>query len=322
MNLLGPHRRALFRWAAAIVLSALSSGQAVCDSAPPKPPPLELVVLGSGGPGALGRAGSCHLLLIDGQPRLLVDAGPGCFVRIGETGLSLEKLDLILLTHLHADHAGDLPGLIKARAVALHAPIQFRIFGPEGTRGKSGAAWFPSTGKLVQLLFGSRGAFAYLPDFAGHISFQVKDLPAVVRAGQAPEVVYSENDLAIRAIPGHHDGAPATIYRIDHAGKSIVFSGDIDAEGLDNLRTIAAGVSLMVFNAAVLDAPRAPPILYTLHTPPGAIGRVAKQSGAQALLLAHLSPATEGNRDEVVASIRQSYGGPVTFAEDKMRILP
>ena len=50
---------------------------------------MELVVLGSGGPGATGRAGAGYLVLIEGKPRILVDAGPGTFVRLGESGLSM-----------------------------------------------------------------------------------------------------------------------------------------------------------------------------------------------------------------------------------------
>jgi ribonuclease BN (tRNA processing enzyme) len=53
--------------------------------------PLELVVLGSGGPGATGRAASGHLVLIDGTARVLVDAGPGSFARLGESNLSLSE---------------------------------------------------------------------------------------------------------------------------------------------------------------------------------------------------------------------------------------
>ena len=145
--------------------------------------------------------------MVDGVPRILVDAGPGSFVRLGETGLSLEKIDIQSLTYLHADHAGELPGLFKARAVAVHAPIRFEIFGPDGNGGKGGAAYFPSTSHLVDLLFGAKGAFAYLPDFAGHMTFQVKDLPAIPRPGQQPQVIHAEGDLVIRAIPGHHRDA-------------------------------------------------------------------------------------------------------------------
>lgn len=296
------------------------------DETPPpaaaEPPVLELVVLGSGGPGALGRAASCHLILVDGVPRIFVDAGPGSFVRLGETGLSLENIDILLLTHLHADHAGDVPGLFKARAVAVRAPMSFRIFGPEGHKAKGFAAYFPSTSQFIELLFGIKGGFAYLPDFAGRITFQVKDLPAVPRPGQQPTIIHSEDGLTIRAIAGHHRDAPAIIYRIDYKGKSITFSGDIDADGLDNLRTIAAGTDILVFNAAVLDPPAAPPILYTLHSPPNAIGRVAYESKVRSLLLAHLSPATDENRGEVEASIRRSYAGPITFAADKLHVVP
>ena len=77
---------------------------------------LELMVLGSGGPGAFGRAASCYLVLVGGTARILVDAGPGAFARLGEAKLSLSDTDIVLLTHLHIDHAGELPGLFKARA--------------------------------------------------------------------------------------------------------------------------------------------------------------------------------------------------------------
>ena len=88
------------------------------------------------------------------------------------------------------------------------------------------------------------------------------------------------------------------------------------------MRVIAKDTSLLQVNSVVLDPPKAPPILYTLHSPPSAIGRIAKESGAHALVLAHLSPATDLNRGEVEASIRGAYAGPVTFAEDKLRIAP
>ena len=104
-------------------------------------PSLEIVVLGSGGPGATGRAASSYLVLLDRVPRILVDAGPGSFARLGEAKLSLEETDIVLLTHLHIDHAGELPGLFKARAVASEGPILFNVWGP------SGSAPFPSTSR-------------------------------------------------------------------------------------------------------------------------------------------------------------------------------
>ena len=78
-----------------------------CVQAAPAKPSMEVVVLGSGGPRPFGRGGSSFIVVLEGQPRILVDAGPGAFLRIGELGLDLDKVDTVLLTHLHIDHAGD-----------------------------------------------------------------------------------------------------------------------------------------------------------------------------------------------------------------------
>src|SRR6202451_3368250 len=104
---------------------------------------LEIAVLGSGGPGATGRAASSYLVLVDGTPRILVDAGPGAFARLGEAKLSLANVDIVLLTHLHIDHAGELPGLFKARAVSSSDPIQFDVWGPKGATKHGEDAYFP-----------------------------------------------------------------------------------------------------------------------------------------------------------------------------------
>jgi ribonuclease BN (tRNA processing enzyme) len=288
----------------------------------PSAPPLELVVLGSGGPAALGRAASCNLINVEGVPRILVDTGPGCFARFGEAGVNPDTIDVVLLTHLHVDHAGDLPGLIKARAVSNGRPATFHIFGPDGRAGGGQSAYFPATSRFIALLFGPHGAFAYLPAFSGPIKFKVTDIPSGPRTSRQPRIIFSDAGLRITAIAGHHRDAPAIIYRIDYAGRSITFSGDIDPDGLQNLESIATSTSLLVFNSVVLDPPGSRPALYALHSPPAMIGAVAETAKVSALLLTHLSPATDRRRDEVAASISQSFKGPVTFASDGLHVIP
>ncbi len=293
---------------------------AVAAQSQTPPPPLELIVLGSGGPGATGRAGSSHAVLVDGVPRMLVDAGPGSFARLGEAKLALGKLDLILLTHLHADHAGELPGLVKARAVSSGRPITLKIYGPAGQKARQrDDADFPSTRRFVELLFGRQGAFGYLRDFSAPLTFQVTD---IATGTKQPRVLLDEDGLRITAIAGHHRDAPAIIYRVDHGGKSITFSGDIDPAGHAALRRIAADTSLLLVNSVVLDPPDSPPVLYTLHTAPTQTGEIAADVRAGQLLLAHLSPAVEARRDAVQAAIRQRFAGSVTWAEDGMRLAP
>jgi ribonuclease BN (tRNA processing enzyme) len=281
----------------------------------------ELLVLGSGGPGATGRASSSYVLSVEGKPRILIDAGPGSFARLGEAQVDLEGLDVVLLTHLHVDHAAELPGVVKARAVAASHPIHFDVFGPRGHAAQGQVPFFPSTRRFVDMLFGSDGAFAYLKDFAAPVSFTVMDLPRKGHA-EGPETVFERGSLAIRAVRGHHDDAPAVIYRIDTGGRSIVFSGDIDAEGLPALQNIAQGADLLVFDAVVLDPPGSPAILYSLHSPPSAIGELAARAHIGRLLLSHLSPEVDENRKAVTASIATHYAGPVAFASDGLRLRP
>jgi ribonuclease BN (tRNA processing enzyme) len=284
-------------------------------------PPLDLLVVGSGGPGATGRASSGYLIDLDGNARILVDAGPGSFARLGEAKVSLASVDIVLLTHLHIDHAGELPGLFKARAVSSSGPIVFNVWGPEGSTQHDGA-YFPSTTQFIQLLFGSKGAFAYLKDFSAPMSIQAHDVSTKIGANAQPRLIHKDGALSVNAIAGHHGDAPAVIYRVDYTGKSVTFSGDIDSSGLEDLRNIAKGSDLLVFNTVVLDPPGSPAILYTLHTPPQTIGVVAKLAGVHALLLSHLSPATDEMRDAVLRSIRQNYAGTVTFAQDGLRVRP
>jgi ribonuclease BN (tRNA processing enzyme) len=313
------NRPLMVRSLAFLLLLFLDSGSVILAQS--STPGLELLVLGSGGPGAAGRAASSYLIFIDGLPRILVDAGPGSFARLGEAQVSLANTDTVLLTHLHIDHAGELPGLFKARAVSAAGPIVFNVWGPAGSAGQHQDAYFPSTSQLIQLLFGPKGAYAYLSDFSSPMTIHAHDIPAPLK-NAVPGQILNRDDFSVTAIAGHHGDAPSVIYRIEHAGKSVTFSGDIDAAGLPALRRIAKATDLLVFNSVVLDPPGSPAILYSLHTPPRSIGELARSAGVRSLLLSHVSPAIDANRDAVLESIHSSYAGTVNFAKDGLRIRP
>jgi ribonuclease BN (tRNA processing enzyme) len=249
-----------------------------------------------------------------------VDAGPGAFARLGEAKLSLADLDIVLLTHLHIDHVGELPGLFKARAVSSRGPISFRVFGPEGRTGGGDNASFPATSRWLDLMFGPRGAFPYLRNFSAPITWHAVDLPANAKPGAKPRQILHEGKLMISASAGHHRDAPAILYRVDYAGRNVTFSGDIDSQGLPALTTIAHASDLLVFNSVVLDPPESPEVLYTLHSSPRAIGAVAGSAGVKRLLLSHLSPAVDAARQSVLDSIAERFHGPVSFAEDGLRL--
>ena len=273
---------------------------------------LELLVLGSGGPRAFGRGATCYVVLVDGAPRILVDAGAGAFVESGKLGLDLEAMDIVLLTHLHIDHSSDLPAVFNERALKASDRIRFRVFGPDG------AGLFPSTTRFLHLLFDKGGAYEYQKTFGAEESIAGTDLPIAL---DSPErEIVSEGDLHVREIATHHGDCPSVAYRVEYRTASITFAGDMDASAIPNLERLARKTSLLVVHAAVVDPPGDPEILYTLHTAPRTLGQAARAAGVKNLLLSHLPPDVERQRAAVLGSIRASFKGPVTLARDGLRV--
>ena len=121
---------------------------------------LAVQMLGSGGLDANdARASAGYLLWIDGQARLLVDAGGGIFLRFGEAEAKFESLDAIAITHLHADHVADLAALLKSGFFSDRTR-QLPIIGPAG-----GGA-FPGMSEYMRILFDpEHGAYRYLSGY-------------------------------------------------------------------------------------------------------------------------------------------------------------
>lgn len=94
---------------------------------------LECVLLGSGGMAPMpDRLLTSMALRLAGQTYLF-DAGEGVQIGLKRAHLGLRGLDLIAITHMHADHCLGLPGIIMLRA-QLDPPDPLTIVGPPGIR--------------------------------------------------------------------------------------------------------------------------------------------------------------------------------------------
>jgi ribonuclease BN (tRNA processing enzyme) len=266
-------------------------------------------VLGSGGPELQDkRASSSYLVWEDGQAKVLVDAGGGSALRFGESGAQMSQLDVILFTHLHVDHSGDFPALIKSSWFEdRNRPLA--IYGPPGNE------FFPSTQEFVSDSFGGKhGAYRYLsellePGEDGSYKMQ----PHNIVATSTPQVVFRSGDMSASAVRVIHGGVPALAWRVEVRGKVIVFSGDTNGEG-EGLVQLATNADLFIAHNAVPEG--ATGVERRLHMPPSVIGQIAESALVKNLALSHRMLRTLGKENETQSEIKKRYSGPLAFAND------
>jgi ribonuclease BN (tRNA processing enzyme) len=266
-------------------------------------------VLGSGGPELQDkRASSSYLVWENGQARALIDAGGGSALRFGESGATMSQLDVILFSHFHEDHSGDLPALIKSSWFEdRKRPLP--IYGPPGNE------FMPSTTEFVDDLFGDKhGAYRYLSELlAPGEEGSYKMQPHNVVVSSTPVVVFRSGDLAASAVRVFHGPVPALAWRVEIGGKVIVFSGDTNGEG-EGLVRLAKNADLFVAHNAVPEGVVG--VERRLHMPPSVIGQIAEDAKVKQLVLSHRMLRTLGNEDQTQSEIRRRYSGPLAFAND------
>lgn len=266
-----------------------------------------LQVLGSGGPIADdGRASSSYLVWHEGRARVLVDVGGGTFLRFGESGARLEDLDAIAISHLHADHAGGLPPLLKSGYFAPRRdPLP--LFGPSGNER------FPATDDFVkQLLDPEVGAFKYLSGYLDGSSLFPLPVTVVDAEATTPSRILDAADLAIDSVGVHHGTIPAVGYLVTVAGVRIAFAGDQSAENAPFV-AMAEGADALVMHHAI---PEGADQLAHLHATPEQIGDTAAKAGPGLLVLGHNMRRALDRRDASEAAIRASFDGPLAIADD------
>lgn len=271
---------------------------------------VELQVLGSGGPEVQDqRASSSYLIWRDGKARLLIDAGGGAALRFGESGARMEDLELVLLSHLHVDHTGDLPALLMSSYFGERTG-SLPLFGPVGN------GEFPATTVFIADLFDpARGAYRYLGSYLnGHDDgYRLEPHDVQLGAHEIRRVYTSADGILISATTVIHGSVPALAWRVDLDGRSLAFSGDGNGDN-GNLQPLAQGADLLVIHNAIPEGSSGPP--RALHMPPSLIGEIAKSAGAHRLVLSHRMLRTLGREQETLSVIRRSYPGPVIFAND------
>lgn len=282
-----------------------STARATCSA------PLAVQVLGSGGPDANdARASAGYVLWIDGEARLLIDAGGGVFLRFGEAKAKFETLDAIAITHLHADHVADLVAILKSGFFGERKrPLP--IIGPTG-----GGA-FPGMAEFTRVLFDAKtGAFRYLSGTLDGSGGLVQT-PVTEVSADAPDPTtdFSYDRFTLRAIGVKHGPVPALGFVVEAGGKRIAFSGDQSGDN-PSFAAMIKGADLLIMDHAVPEA--ADDVAGALHARPSEIGVLANNAGVGKVALSHNMARSLDKLDANLALIGEHYKGPVEIAKDLM----
>lgn len=292
------------KWLATLALSAsLPAAASTCGDQG-----VWLQVLGSGGP-EVGdqRASSSYLIWHNGKARILVDFGSGALLRFEEAQAKIEDLSAVAFTHFHVDHSGDFPALVKASFFSPRtAPLP--VLGPSGNH------LLPSTEQFVTRLFNeSSGVWPYLSDhLSGNGAYPLIPLELASNSTQ-PTTVWEGVSAKLSGVGVNHGPLPAIAWRADIGGKSIVFSGDMNGRS-GTLEKLAQHADLLVAHNAVPESARG--VARRLHMPPSVIGKIANAASVTEVVISHRMLRTLERKEETERFIRDSYKGPVHFAND------
>jgi ribonuclease BN (tRNA processing enzyme) len=313
----------------------------------------ELVLLGTAGAPmpVVGRRGISSVLVV-GERIFVIDCGRGSPSAFAEAGLDFARLEAVFITHLHADHVGDLPGMILypwgVRVGRNGPPSPIRVYGPPRPLAlPAGDAVFhrqtvispglpaPGTADLVGHIL---AGYAYhlnvmpvdshMPDAGALVrGIDVVDVAGTDGTAPDPVVVIDDTEVRVTAVAVTHGRAvPAFAYRFDTADGSVVFSGDTSVN--ESLIALAQGADVLVHQVADLSYLRRHGMdeaevsrMAALHTDVTEVGGVAERAGVRELILNHYLPAEPDAITEAEWARRAGNGfsGRTTAGRDGLR---
>jgi ribonuclease Z len=278
---------------------------------------LKLVPLGtSAGRPTLLRGASALAVATEGA-WVLCDCGEGAQIAALRAGLSLSRLDAVLVTHLHGDHFNGLPGLLgslglegRQRPLVVTGPVgigsllqhladagslgtgemEVRIFEQQGNGGEvriEGSHFLVESRPLAHRVptYGYRVA---LPDRPGALDVAKADAAGVPRgplladlkAGR-PVTLPDGRVVAPDGLIGPRQRGPVMAYALDTVPCPTAVE-------------LGRGVDALVHEATYEDA-RAALAHERGHSTGLEAARIAAEAEAAALILTHFSPSVSGD---------------------------
>lgn len=172
--------------------------------------------------GSGGRFNTCFLVEAPGIC-FAIDFGASSLIALNALGIPHNRIDLILLTHLHGDHCGGVSALMMDAMLGAKRETPLTIAGPKDT-----AAHLP---KVQQALY--PGSQSMTPKF----SVETIDMEVM-----KPHEI---KGLKVTTYPAiHTEATNPTSMRVEVAGKIIAYTGD--GSWSEHMPELARGADLFI----------------------------------------------------------------------------
>jgi ribonuclease BN (tRNA processing enzyme) len=247
---------------------------------------MEVVLLGTGTLVPEANRASSGVLVEGPGATVPIDLGRGVLSRMVAAGVDPLDLDRFLLTHLHADHSGELVALLFALRHGRAEPRPVELHGPRGLDDlvrRIVEAW-PST----------------TPDY-----------PLTVLETEGGVLI--DEAVRVRAESVHHGSHAALGFRIEdtRTGRCMAFTGDSGpGPGLSRL---SGGVDLLVAECADGLGPGR-----GRHLDVDALVDLADTGGVSRVAVVHIDPRHD--RAAVLGELDRRLGGRLIEGRDGLRL--
>jgi len=229
--------------------------------------------------GSGGRLNTCFHL-VSKNVNALIDCGASSLIGMNKFAINRNDIDVIFITHFHADHVGGLPFFLLEANYVTKRERPLTIAGPSGLKARYGGILDAA--------------------FSGSPSIELK-FPLLLRELEIGKL----HDIGgVRVTPSHvvHDerAGPCLGFRFEIEGKTIAYSGD--TEWTDALIGIGHDADLFVCEAYTRDKP------VQTHLSLSDLEKHLDQIRPKRLILTHMSDDMLARRAEL----------PYETAEDGM----